>query len=103
MQISDVVEEGRVEYLPVVSPALGPSGPSNIRASPSKWMRKISRSSVKLPRKFEILSPPVTPQKRSLVEYPSFTSALTARASRGMSRRSGWDRIAAPNFRVASP
>ena len=29
--ISDVVEEGRVEYAPVASPALGLPGPSKIR------------------------------------------------------------------------
>ena len=28
MRVSDNVEEGRVEYVPVASPALGPPGPS---------------------------------------------------------------------------
>ena len=36
VRISDVVEEGRVEYVPVAAPALGPSGPSKIRSSSSQ-------------------------------------------------------------------
>ena len=46
VRISDVVEEGRVEYAPVAAPALAPPGPSKIRSSPSKRKRKISRSPV---------------------------------------------------------
>ena len=59
---SNVVEEGRVENVPVASPALGPPGPSKIRSSPSKRKRKISRSPVKLPRKFEISSSRLVPR-----------------------------------------
>ena len=57
---------------------------------------------LKLPRKFEIYSPPATSQKQSLVEYPSFASALTAQATRGKFRRSGRDRRAAPMFQMGS-
>ena len=54
--ISNIVEEGRVEYVPVR--ALSPSilGPSNLRVSSGKSRkRSISRSPVK--RRFEIASP----------------------------------------------
>ena len=104
VQFSDVVEEGRVEYAPVVSPALDPRGPSKIRASPSKRKRKISRGPVKLSCKFVIVSPPhETPQKRSLAEDPKFASTLTARAFRGKSRQCGRDRCAAPFIQMGFP
>ena len=103
MRISDVVEEGRVKYVPIAPPALGPPGPSQIRFSSSKWKRKITRSPVKLPRRFEVSSPPASPPKRSLVEVPSFASALAAPTSRGKSRRSGRDRRAAPVFQMGFP
>ena len=89
VRIIDVVEEGRVEYEPVAAPAFGPPGPSKIRSSSSKRKRKVSRSPVKLPRRFEVSSPPATPPRRSLVEDPSFASALAAPPSRGKSRRKG--------------
>ena len=62
------VEEGRVEYVPVALPGLGPPGPNKIRSSSSKGKRKISRIPMKLPLKFEVCSPPVSLQRRSLVE-----------------------------------
>ena len=99
VRVSDVVEEGCVEYVPVASPALGPPGPSKILSSPSS--RK--RSPMRLLRKFEISSPPVNPQRQSLVEDPSFASALAAQASRGKSSRSGRDRCAAPVFQMGFP
>ena len=103
VRISDVVEEGRVEYVPVAPPALGPPGPSKISSSSSKRKRKVTRSPVKLPRRFEVSSPPASPPRRSLVEDPSFASALAAPASRGKSRRSGRDRRAAPIFQMGFP
>ena len=103
VSISDVVEEGRVEYVPVTPPALGPPGPSKISSSSSKRNRKITRSPVKLPRRFEVSSPPASPPRRSLVEDPSFASALAATASRGNSRRSGRDCRAAPVFQMGFP
>ena len=59
VRISDVAEEGRVEYVPV-----GPPGPrpSKIRSPSSKRKRKITRSPVKLPRRFEVSSPQLVPQ-----------------------------------------
>ena len=93
--ISDVVEEGRVEPVSFASPALGPPGPSKICSSFIKWKRKISRSPKKLPRRFEVSNPPANPQRRSLVEDPTFASTSAAQASRGKSCRSGRDRRAA--------
>ena len=103
VRISDVVEEGRVEYVPVAAPVLGSPGPSRIRSPSSKRKRKISRSPVKLPRRFEISSPPASPPRRTLVEDPSFASALTSAGGRGKSRRSGRDRRAAPVFQMGFP
>ena len=100
VKISDVVEEGRVEYVPVGPPALGSPGLSKIRFASSKRKRKITRSPVKLPRRFEVSSPPASPPRRSLVEDPSFASAFAAPACRGKSRRSGRDRRAAPVFQM---
>ena len=101
--ISDVVDEGRVEYVPVGPPVLGSRGPSKIHSSSSKRKRKITRSSVKLPRRFEVSSPPGSPPRRSLVEDPSFASALAGSTSRGKSRRSERDRRAATVFQMGFP
>ena len=103
VRISDVVEEGRDEYVPVAPPALGPPGPSKISSSSSKRKRKITRSPVKLPRRFEVSSPPASPPRRSLEEDPSFVSALAAPASRKKSRRSARDRRAAPVLQMGLP
>ena len=103
MRISHVFKEGRVEYVTVGPPALGSPGPSQIRSPSSKRKRKITRSPVKLPRRFEVSIPPASPPKRSLVEDPSFASALAAAASREKSRRSGRDRRAAPVFQMGFP
>ena len=97
------VEEGRVEYVPVAPPALGPPEPIKIRFSSSKRKIKVTRSPVKLPRRFEVSSPPASPSKRSLVKDPSFASTLGAPASRAKSRRSGRDRRAAPVFQMGFP
>ena len=101
--ISDVVEEGRVEYVPVAAPALGPPGPSKIRSSSSKRKREISRNPVKLPRRFEVLSPRASSLKQSLVEDPNFASTLATPASHGKSRRSGRDFPATPVFQTGFP
>ena len=103
VRISDVVEEGRVEYEPVGAPVLGSPGPSKISSPSSKRKRKITRSPVKLPRRFEVSSPPVSPSRRSLVEDPSFASALAASSPRRKCRRSGRDRRAAPVFQMGFP
>ena len=103
VRIPDFVEEGRVEYVPVAPPALGPPGPSRIHSTSSKRKRKVTRSPVKLPRRFEVSSPPASPPRRSLVEDPSFSSVLAASTSRGKSRWSGRDRRAAPVFQMGFP
>ena len=103
VRISDVVEEGRVEYVPVAPPALGPPGPSRIHSSSNKRKRKVTCSPVKLPRRFEVSSPPASPPRRSLVEDPSFASALVASTCRGKSRRSGRDHRAAPVSQMGFP
>ena len=103
VRISDVVEKGRVEYVPVAPPALGPPGPSSMHSSFGKRKRKVTRSPVKLPWRFEVSSPPASPPSRSLVEDPSFASALSTPASRGKSRGSGRDRRAAPVFQMCFP
>ena len=55
VRISNVVEEGRVEYVPVRAPSASVPGPSNLRVSLGKSRnRSISRSPVK--RRFEISS-----------------------------------------------
>ena len=58
---------------------------------------------MKLPRRFEISSPPASPKRRFLVEDPNFASALAEQASRGKLRRSGRDQGAAPVFRMGFP
>ena len=103
VRISDVVEEGRAEYVPVAPPALGPPGPSRIHSSSSKRKRKVTRSPVKLPRRFEVSSPPASPRRGTLVADPKLASASAAPASRGKSRRSGRDRYAAPVFQMGFP
>ena len=100
VRIPDVVEEGSVEYVPVAPPALGPPGLRKIRSSSSKWKRKITRSPVKLPRRFEVWSPPASLQRQSLVEDPSFASALAAPVYHGKSRRTGRDCRAGPVFQM---
>ena len=57
MMISNIVEEGRVEYVPVRAPLVSVPGRSNLRVSSGKSKKgKISRSPVK--RRFEITIPP---------------------------------------------
>ena len=83
VRISDLVEEGRVEYVPVAPPALGPPGPSRLQSSSSKRKRKVTCSPLKLPPRFEVSSPTASPPRRSLVEDPSFASALAAQLLAG--------------------
>ena len=40
LRISNVIEEGPVEYVPVAPPALGPPGPSKVRFSPASGREK---------------------------------------------------------------
>ena len=72
VRISNVVEEGRVEYVPVRVRSFISPGPSNLRVSSGK--RTISRSPVK--RRFEIASPPAASQQHRTLEDLSFSAAL---------------------------
>ena len=96
VEISDVVEEWRVEYAPGALPDLGPPGPNKNTSSPSNRKWEISRNPVNLPQKFEFSNRPANSQKPSLLEDPNFASTLIAQASRGKSHRSERDQRAAP-------
>ena len=97
VRISNVVEEGRVEYVPVKSPSASVPGPSNLRVSSGKSRkRSISRSPVK--RRFEIASPPPASQQHRFVEDNSFSAALDRQQACKKSRRSQRKRRAAPVF-----
>ena len=56
-----------------------------------------------MPPGFEVSSPPVKPQKRSLAEDPIFASALASQSARGKSPRSGRDRRATADFQGGLP
>ena len=102
VRISNIVEEGRVEYVPVRAPSASVPGPSNLRVSFGKSRkRSISRSPVK--RRFEISSPPASSQQRGLVEDLSFSVALDRQPSCKKSRRSERKRRAAPVFQGGLP
>ena len=102
VRISIVVEEGRVEYVPVRAPSTSVPGPSNLRVSSGKFRkRSISRSPVK--RRFEISSPPPTSHQHRLVEDVSFSAALDRQQSCKKSRRSERKRSAAPVFQGGLP
>ena len=100
--ISIIVEEGRVEYVPVrVSFPISP-GPSNLRDSSGKSKKRtISRSPVK--RRFEVASLPPASQQHRIVEDLSFSAALDCQQSRKKSRRSERKRRAAPVFQGGLP
>ena len=88
VRISNIVEEGRVEYVPVRVPSFISPGPSNLRDSSGKSKRRtISRSPVK--RRFEVASPPPASQQHRIVEDLSFSAALDRQQSCKKSRRSG--------------
>ena len=102
VRISNIVEAGRVEYVPVRAPTIGVPRPSNLRVSSRKSKkRKISRSSVK--RRFEIASTSLSPQQHRVVEDWGFTAALDHQESCIRSRRSGRNRKAAPVFQGGLP
>ena len=97
IRISNTVEEGRVEYVPVRVPSFISLGPSNLRVSSGKSKKRtVSRSPVN--RRFEIASPPLASQQHRIVEDLSFRAALDRQQSCKKSRRSERKRIAAPVF-----
>ena len=102
VRISNVVEEGRVEYVPVRAPSASVPGPSNLRVSSGKFRkRSISRSPVK--RRFENSSPPPTSQQHRFAQDMSFSAALDRQQSCKRSRRSERKRRAAPVFQGGLP
>ena len=102
VRISNVVEEGRVEYVPVRVPSFISPGPSNLRVSSGKSKKRtISRSPVK--RRFEIGSPPPASQQHRIVEDLSFSAALDSQQSCKKSRRSERRRRAALVFQGGLP
>ena len=69
VRISNVVEERRVEYVLASVLFISILGPSNLRASPGKSKKKkVSQRPVKLPRHFEIASPPESSQQHHAIE-----------------------------------
>ena len=75
VRISNIVEEGRVEYVPVRALSASVPGPSNLLVSSGKSKeRKINRSPVK--RRFQIASPPLSSQQHLVVEELGFSAAL---------------------------
>ena len=94
VRISNIVEEGQVEYVPVRVPFPISPGPSNLRDSFEKSKRRtISRSPVK--RRFEVASPAPASQQQRIVEELSFSAALEHQQSCKKSRRSERNRRAA--------
>ena len=87
VRISNIVEEGRVEYVPVGAPSVSVPGPSYLPASSRKCEeRKISRSPVK--KRFEIENPLLSSQQHCVAKDLSFSAALDRQQSCKKSRRS---------------
>ena len=63
----------------------------------------MSRSPVKLPHQFEVSSPSASSRKLTVVDDPSFASALVSERPQGETRKSGRDRKAAPVFQGGMP
>ena len=102
VRISNIGEEGRVEYVPVRVRSFISPGPSNLRASSGKSKKRtISRSPVK--RRFEIASPPPASQQHRIVEDLSFSADLDCQQPCKKSRRSERKRRAAPVFQGGLP
>ena len=102
VRISNIVEEGRVEYVPVRVPFLISPGPSKLRDSSGKSKKRtISRSPVK--RRFEVAGPLPASQQHRIVEDLSFSAALDRQQSGKKSRRSERKRGAAPVFQGGLP
>ena len=90
VRISNIAEEGQIEYVPVSVPPISIPSPSNLRVSSGKSKkRKVSRSPAELPRRFEIASPPQSSQQHRVVEDLGFNAILDRQQSCGKSRRNG--------------
>ena len=102
VRISNVVEKGRLEYVPVRVPSFISPGPSNLRVSSGKSeKRTISRSPLK--RRFETASPPPASQQHLIVVDLGFSAALDHQQPCKNSRRSERKRRVAPVFQGGLP
>ena len=102
VRITNILEEGQVEYVPVRVPFHVSPGPSNLHVSSGKSKKRtISRSPVK--RRFEVASPPPAPQQHRIVEDLGFSAALDHQHSCKKSRRSERKRKAAPVLQGGLP
>ena len=99
---SNIVEEWRVEYVPVRVPFPISPGPSNLRDSSGKSKKRtFYRSPVK--RRFEVGSPPPASEQHRIVEDLSFSAAVDRQQSCKRSRRGERKRRAAPVFQGGLP
>ena len=103
VRISTVVEEGQVDYVPVAAPSRNFSRQSSSLPSPGKGKKKVSHSTVKVGREFEVSSPSPSSRERTVIDDPNFAAALTTESPRGKTRKSGRDRKAAPIFQGGMP
>ena len=76
VRILTVVEEGRVDCVPVVALSRKVAGPSQHPLGNGK--KKVSRSLAKLPRQFEVSSTCASSRKRAMVGDLTFASVLTS-------------------------
>ena len=103
VRISTVVEEGQVDYVLVAAPSRKVAGHSRHLFCLGEGEKKVSRSPVKLPRQFEVSSPSASSRKRTVVDDPSFASALASEHPQGKTWKSGRDKNAAPVFQGGMP
>ena len=102
VKISNIVEKGREEYVPIRVPFPISPGPNNLRDFSGKSKKRtISRSPVK--RRFEVASHPPASQQHRIVKDLSFSPALDRQEPCKKSRRSGRKRRAAPVFQGGLP
>ena len=103
VRISAVVEEEQVEYMPVAPSSRKVAGHSRHLSSPGKGKKEVAWSPVNLSRHFEVSSPCASSRKRTVVDDPSFASALASERPQGKTPKSGRDRKAAPVFQGGMP
>ena len=89
--------------MPLAAPSRKVASQSRRLISPGKGEKKVSHSPVKVPRQFDVSSPSLSPQKRTVIDDPNFAAALTTEFLREKTRRSGRDRKAAPIFQGEMP
>ena len=97
------MEGGQVDYVPGAAPSREIAGHSRHPSSPGKGKKRVVRIPVKLPRQFEVSSHSFNSRKRTVVDDPSFASALASERPQGKTRKSGRDRKATPAFQRGMP